>query len=185
MAESSKNKWFSDNLSEKELKEELEKRNLLPYFGITSEILEKISSPSLENLCEAIKTIPLPYEVLIAQNPLENIAMYLTIIELKKQNKQFTNLSENLSKLISNVRDFYWKSKDFTELSASLEYPLKVLPGNLHQRRLENLPKQIVNELEQAISSPYSCSEERYTRERAINEISEDLYRIYKQNNQF
>lgn len=183
MAESSKNKWFSDNLSEKELKEELEKKNLLPYFGITSEVLEKISSPSLENLCEAIKTIPLPYEVLIAQNPVENIAMYLTIIELKKQNKQFTNLSENLSKLISDIRNFYWKSKDFTELSASLKYPLKILPGDLHQKRLENLPKQILQELEQAFSVPYMDSTIKYTRESAINEISEDLYRIYKQNN--
>lgn len=182
MAESSRNKWISDKLSEKELFEELEKKNLLPYFGITQEVLEKIHSPSLENLCEAIKTIPIPYEVLISQNPAENLAMYLAIFDIRKNNKE---VPKNLKNLIGTMRNFYWSNSDFSEIASFLEYPLKVLPGDLHEKRLESLPKQVLNELEQSFSTQCTCFKEKYTRKQAIEEISKDLYKIYKHNSDF
>lgn len=183
---SSQKKWMSDVLSNEEFVIELEKKNLLPYFGMTETVLEKIKSPSLENLCKAIKTIPLPYEVLISQNPIENIAMYLTAQEFKKQNNQMLKLPEQTKELVAGIRNFYWKNKDFEDLYSVLDYPLRVLPEDFHQKRLESLPKQILIDLEQAIYSPCTApSEIKYTRGQAINEISECLYRIYKQNNQF
>lgn len=185
MATSSKGKWFSDNLSEQEIKEELEKKNLLPYFGINQKVLENIGSPSLENLCEAVKAIPIPYEVLISQNPAENIAMYLTALDFKKKGKPLPKMPEEIKDLIKEIRVFYWKNKDLAELYSILEYPLKILPENLHQKRLESLPKPILQELEQAFSTPYTKSTRKCARESAINEISEGLYKIYKQNNQF
>lgn len=182
MAELQRNPLISDKLSDKELFEELGKKNLLPYFGITQKVLEKIQSPSLENLCEAIKIIPIPYEVLISQNPVDNIAMYLTIFDISKNHKE---IPKTISSLIGATRTFYWTSKDFSEISSSLEYPLKILPEYLHEKRLESLPKPIFKELSQTFLVDYIPSKGKYTREQAIQEISKDLYKIYKQNNQF
>ncbi|HOW37211.1 MAG TPA: hypothetical protein PLK34_03100, partial [Candidatus Pacearchaeota archaeon] len=154
----------------------------LPYFGIIKNVLEKIKSPSLEDLCEAIKIIPIPYEVLISQNPVENIAMYIAILDINKNHKE---IPKTTSDLVGKIRNFYWSNKDFSEISSSLEYPLKILPGDLHEKRLESLPKPILEELNQAFLIDYIPSKKKYTREQAIEEISKDLYKIYKQNNQF
>lgn len=163
MTEPLRNQWISDKLSEDDLRKELERKNFLPYGGMSERILRSIDLNSLEMICESVNSFQVPYEFLISQNPIENIAMYYTLINLKKQGKSLPN---DISELIFTIREHYFNNLGFSNLLRTLEYqtdpnsddrkdyPLEILPEGMHQKRIETLPFQIIEEFKQAFDNP-------------------------------